>query len=191
MPDIINLFPQPVYMTQNYTLTNKEKEVMIESVDKFNRHVLDLPDLKTFKHFILDSICDFAHNELKIVRDTRFYLTESWVNKNQFHNAHIHFNSLLSGVFFITGGSSPLSFQRQVCNSLFPMMDLIRHEYNVSNSDCWSMPNNSNTLFIFPSSLNHYVEENKKNNSDRYTLAFNTFARGTLGDYRTSTELKL
>jgi len=181
-------------MTQNYTLTEKEKEVLMGSVDrtKLNQHVLDLPDLKLFKQFILESIYDFAYDKLKIIKDNEFYITESWVNKNEFQNSHIHFNSLLSGVFFITGGSSPLSFQRQLCNSIFPMMDIRRHEYNLSNSDCWTMPNTQNTLFIFPSSMSHFVDEkNRNNNLDRYSLAFNTYVRGTLGDYRASTELIL
>ena len=45
-------------------------------------------------------------------------------------------------------------------------------------------------VVLFSSSLTHYVEANESS-EDRYSIAFNTFIKGTLGNLRDVSELKL
>ena len=45
-------------------------------------------------------------------------------------------------------------------------------------------------LFLFPSGLQHFVEPNSSP-LPRHSIAFNTFIRGKLGDYRDVSELTL
>jgi len=204
MSEILNLFPQPVYITKDYKLSEEEKKFLMDNTamafensgknfTSAERYILDKPELTKFKEFLIKSVNDFTHNELKINKKVEFYITQSWVNKNPpgtFHHQHLHYNSLISSVFFINGGSSPIKFNRQTTNYIFPMIELERDEYNISNSDSWTINNEENSLILFPSSLGHCVEENT-NNFDRYTLSFNTYVKGTLGGFKEATELKL
>ena len=47
-----------------------------------------------------------------------------------------------------------------------------------------------NDLILFSSGLQHFVEPNKTA-EPRYSIAFNTFIKGKLGDYRDVSELTL
>ena len=63
-------------------------------------------------------------------------------------------------------------------------MDLIRiepKEFNIWNSPTWFIPVNNNLLLLFPSWLSHTVEQNEKATTDRISISFNTFVKGTIG----------
>ncbi len=45
-------------------------------------------------------------------------------------------------------------------------------------------------VFLFPSEINHMVENNQAS-EDRWSIAFNCFVEGVLGNYRDVSELKL
>ena len=66
-------------------------------------------------------------------------------------------------------------------------------EFNLWNSDSWYFLVESGDILIFPSNLEHMVEtvEESENRDVRISLAFNTFVKGKLGNYGTSTELIL
>ena len=54
-------------------------------------------------------------------------------------------------------------------------------EFNIWNSGTWSFNTNHNMLILFPSWLEHGVEQNEKATTNRISLAFNTFVKGTIG----------
>ena len=54
-------------------------------------------------------------------------------------------------------------------------------EWNVSNAVTWTFPAITNELIMFPSWLNHRVLVNEKATTDRISISFNTFVKGTLG----------
>ena len=64
-------------------------------------------------------------------------------------------------------------------------------EWNVSNAVTWTFPAITNELILFPSWLNHRVYPNEKATTDRISISFNTFVRGTLGEQKKLTELLL
>jgi len=45
-------------------------------------------------------------------------------------------------------------------------------------------------ILLFSSSLQHFVEANQSQN-DRYSIAFNSFIRGQLGDFRDVSEVTI
>ena len=63
--------------------------------------------------------------------------------------------------------------------------------FNIWNSVTWFFPVNNNELILFPSWLVHKVDPNEKATTDRISISFNTFVRGTLGSRRGLSELIL
>ena len=53
-------------------------------------------------------------------------------------------------------------------------------EYNALNAGIRSVENKSNTLILFPSGMDHYVETNESNKT-RISIGFNTFVSGLIG----------
>ena len=114
---------------------------------------------------------------------------------------HFHSNSLVSGVLYFEDceDTAGLSFhKRQGWDNLF--------QYSV-NLDFNSQKNKNNMSYIynestitiepkqwdlvmFPSTLNHSVRPNKSTQKVRYSLAFNTFVRGTVGDSGSQLDIK-
>ena len=60
---------------------------------------------------------------------------------------------------------------------------------NPYNAECMTVPVQKNKLILFPSWLEHGVDLNESATTDRISLAFNVFARGTLGAKGTTSEL--
>lgn len=109
---------------------------------------------------------------------------QSWINKHSpgdYAPKHHHVNSCYSGVYYLhvptdSGGirfSKNPSAQEQI----------FAHptEGNIWNSSEWEFPVRSGDLIIFPSHLTHSVPPNNSDET-RYSVAFNYFLEGILGD---------
>ena len=205
MSNTEDLFPIPVYKNNDYKLSKKEIELIndIGSSGKMNegnnwtskeRYMFDLcKELKSFKNYCQEQIDYYAHEILKVDKKQQFYITQSWVNvntKNTFHHSHMHLNSLISAVYFVTGNSIPITFTKNPLNYLFPNWELTLTDYNKHNSCSWSTNNDQNTLLLFPSSLVHEVARNVTDEK-RISISFNTFIKGVIGSSDRLTELKL
>jgi uncharacterized protein (TIGR02466 family) len=205
MSNIENLFAIPVYKNKDYKLNDNEIKIInhICAFSKVNdgknltsheRYLFnEYDELKNFKDYCQNQVNYYAHEILKIDKKQKFYITQSWSNLNlpgTFHHNHIHLNSLISAVFFVTGNSSPIIFKRNLNNYLFPLFEFSHTEFNNYNSDSWKIDNTENTLLLFPSSLSHFVPNNQ-NDFNRISISFNTFVKGTIGFSEQATELKL
>ena len=170
------LFSTPIYKNQDYQLSDKEYDTIrhvcgFANVNDGNnytsmeRYLLDEYDeLKDFKNYCQSHVDRYAHEILKIDKKQQFYITQSWANLNQpgsNHHPHVHFNSMISAVYFVTGGSSPIFFHRNMADYLFPNFEFTKTEFNEYNSDRWKVDNIKGTLLLFPSSLKHNVPDNK------------------------------
>ena len=200
------IFPEHFYVDGPYPLVPAEKDYLLnlknDVYDNYggntaskNSYVLENENLKPFKNYIEKCINQYAYDIMKISRDTKFEITQSWINYNdsgQAHHAHKHSNSVISGVFFIDGDEDcPLVFHRDDTRAFFGgNWEYEIEEYNMLNSRTWVMPNKKNHLVLFPSTLTHSVNNNKSN-KERVSLSFNTFLKGYVGKYRRLTELKL
>lgn len=202
---IESLFPIPVYKNQDYKLDDNEKDIIRHVCGFANindganwtsieRYLFDnYKELKNFKSYCQAQLNHYAHKVLKIDKKQQFYITQSWGNLNTpgtNHHSHIHLNSMISAVYFVTGDSSPILFERNLSSYLFPLCEFTTTEFNEFNSDSWRVDNTKDTLLLFPSSLKHSVPNNKTN-EERISISFNSFVKGTIGKSEKATELKL
>lgn len=102
----------------------------------------------------------------------------SWINKANdqgSHRPHVHPNSFLSAVYYISENCSPTYFEDPryqtrsgwMVGSLSPAMSVV-----------WECPSETGTLVIFPSWLSHYTEPQEPFEGLRYTLSFNAIPTG-------------
>lgn len=110
-------------------------------------------------------------------------ITSSWGNiikQNDVIMNHIHANSYISGVFYLTDGSS-LSFFRDPVGTQFMFDPMVEYD---SNNPCTftqiSMPASKGSIVLFPSLLKHSVDVNEMNH-DRYSIAINTIPKCEFG----------
>lgn len=205
MSNIENLFTIPVYKNSDYKLSEEEIDTIRhvcgfgkinqgQNLTTYERYLFDTYEtLKKFKEYCQQQVNHYAHEVLKIDEKQKFYITQSWGNLNApgtNHHPHIHLNSLISAVYFVKGGSSPIVFQKNLSNYLFPNFEFVMKEFNEYNSDSWQISNTENTLLLFPSSLKHFVTTNN-NDFNRISVSFNVFVKGEIGDSSQATELKL
>ena len=108
--------------------------------------------------------------------DGKFTITQCWANKTikqGYHHGHTHSNSILSGIFYLTN-SNPTYFNGGTMWML-PIMQTGNNQPTRPEIDSVR-----GRLLIFPSSLYHgtnYMNES----DDRYSMSFNTFISGSLG----------
>lgn len=102
----------------------------------------------------------------------------SWLNKwetGKWSPEHIHGNSFLSGILYLTDNDARTWFSRKdPWNDPFSTITMgssriiVHKELTVAGK-----------MVIFPSSLLHSIDENRSNHL-RYTLAFNAFPSGNI-----------
>ena len=99
---------------------------------------------------------------------------------------HWHSNAMLSGVYYIQNekDAGEIYFKKaHGYHNLFP--DVINVDFkteiaNQYNLETFALQPTAGDLIIFPSHVEHMVTQNITH-SERFSLAFNLFARGTLG----------
>jgi uncharacterized protein (TIGR02466 family) len=169
------------------------------------------------EHFIKNNNGNFYHEEnyildtvlkdSKLAKDISHYIdeytvnvlgedpslryTQSWININppgSSHHKHSHINSIISGVLYLQTNENSGKFlvhkreERTIKNQT---KNLNKYNY----SFLFFEPQKFD-LYLFPSSLEHSVKENKSD-ENRISLSFNTFYHGTINAYSTLTELKI
>ena len=110
---IVNLFPTAVGMLdlgrefteveRNYLLNQEHAPNMGNTTSKF-RFILRDDSMIDLRAFVQNSIDAYFNNVIAPSKDASLYVTQSWTNyssKGQWHHAHEHPNSILSGVFYI------------------------------------------------------------------------------------------
>lgn len=155
-----------------------------------DKYILERPKLKTLKAQI-KSACDFfVHQELGVEDGVNFEIQNSWINRHkqgENNTLHWHSNAMLSAVYYIQNepGAGDILFRRSH-NYYNLFHDTVRVEFkqdsmNQYNMDTIAHKPKSGDLIIFPSHCEHMVTQNETT-SERYSLAFNLFARGEIGE---------
>jgi len=204
-PTIHGIFPCPVYITKRDTNLSPKEEKEIRKIIKegmYRNHGNSTSNNSYIFNGKLKKIKQFCEQQLKIYvkkvippkEELDFYITQSWLNITKpggFHHEHSHQNSIINGVFYIsTEEDDKITFT----DPNIKVKELIKFEqkeYNLWNSSIWSFPSVTNELMLFPSWLGHQVRVNEKGTTDRISISFNTFIRGTLGLRKDLTELIL
>ena len=201
-PELIQLFPKPVLISKyhkdfteelNYikSLEHKlnEKSQTEYAKQSTNTFLLDEPELASIREFIEAYLKFYVHNVLECTDE--LVITQAWSNiceKGKKHHEHVHPNSIVSGVFYfqINENLPPIEFRNPNTHSF----NLNIQKQNNFNSATFLLPLNSGELILFPSNLIHSVPENKSD-LPRISLAFNTFAKNSLGSIDSLTYLPL
>lgn len=121
-------------------------------------------------------------------------ITQMWANKTEYrgwHHGHIHPYSIVSGIFYITESNSQTWFTvedhwKKVSQSLFPIGKMNPYAHVITKIN--TCPGK---LIIFPSNLYHSVNEHMIEKNPRYSISFNTFPSGVVGNLEHLIGLKL
>jgi uncharacterized protein (TIGR02466 family) len=198
--EAIPLFPETILKSKiDRNFTKEELDFiknlpLIKNDNNFtseDNYILNNPILSNLKEDILQTVKVYFYDLLKSEFNTEIYITQSWVNftkENESHHRHSHPNSVLSGTIYIDVDSTKDSivFYKNICNQIVTT----KTEFNIYNSDLWTLPVEASQIIVFPSYLQHSV--NTKVGSDtRISLSFNTFIKGKIGDNKVLTELVL
>lgn len=159
-----------------------------------NDRILDSEVLAGLRKYIEDQLGHYKKGLLRMKDENEIYITQSWANEataNQFHQKHKHPNSVISGVMYlgekVDESLPPIRFHRTL--EMFPL-EFSFEELNEFNATCRTFQPVDGMLMLFPSLLEHDVEQNKSD-VPRLSLSFNTYVRGTVGGARQLTEIAL
>ena len=139
----------------------------------------DLIKVKEFEplsNIILD-VVPILKEPYKIKENASFYISEMWLNINKptnYNILHHHGDSFLSGVYYVSVPPEAgkiwfrhPSIAKTVINWV-PYFD----ELNEHNSNSWYVEPKAGDLILFPSWLEHEVDQNKSE-EERISIAFN------------------
>lgn len=184
MSEILTLFPQAIlndYNLIDVDISNLETEENFGNISTVSKNVLyQYPDVE---EYIISKISEYKKNIMCADRNIEFYITHSWINitsQGQFHHMHDHPNSIISGIYYIKADPfyDSITFKMPAANK--PCLNLNVEEYNLFNSQEWTIPVTSGQILLFPSNLQHEVKVSQ-NPEDRISLAFNIFVKGKIG----------
>ena len=202
------MFPAPVYYTHRKSDLDLSEIKEIEDIIKedmgvrkfdglnntsFNSYIFDTK-LHNLKEFCEKHIEKYVEKIINPKEELDFYITQSWLNvtkPGQRHHVHHHPNSIISGVFYVSAieGDAIQFYDSGLL--LKNRIDIVESSPNKHNSITLTLDINNGALVLFPSWLMHGVKENKSATTNRISIAFNVFAKGTIGAKIMMTELVL
>ena len=193
---IRNLWPTPIYMNLikvpknfNKIIKKFDYERMPSNDGSFTSDKKIINKLPIdFQKLIYKEIKNYTKDYLKVSDNISFQITTSWINEhhpNDFAHLHYHANSIFSGVYYIQqpkNGGNLIFYQ----NSMIPNVSLETtaldyKERTETTSKEFHVEPEDGLLVMFPSFVMHGVQKNKSTEK-RYSLAFNVFMEGTLGE---------
>lgn len=127
---------------------------------------------------------NLVSNEVNYTSLKELEISMMWANLNrpgQWHHRHMHPWSVLSGIIFIAGTGGKTWFSR-LSDYMLPNQFALHGDANNINHELIYKHNpKPGTMIIFPSSLDHSVENNE-NYENRVTISFNTFPNIKVGN---------
>jgi len=201
------LFGTPVFLYDEYCslhnihdTSNEQTNLVLNREQNFSSaetNVLELESYKEIKNRIINGLNEYVNDLLCIDDKFEFYITQSWLNINPpgtAHHRHNHSNAIISGVYYIDvdDGASITFFTLNSATTVTnnPTLAITPKEWNIANSNSWSVPVKNNGIIYFPSTTLHEVSPNASE-KNRISLAFNCFVKGDFGTKQTLNELKL
>lgn len=200
--DVKPLFAEPYFrMNIADAITPKQQDIIRKLpmiTNQVNRiseelYLFDRPEMKSIKKAVHESLDVYAREVMGISQ--RLEVTQSWSLINPpgvGMHGHTHSNSIISGSLYYTEMPDPpgnMIFERY---NHYRALEVLVDEgkNNIYNAPRNAIIPKQGDLILFSSGLQHYVEENRTQ-QDRFSIAFNTFVRGTIGSFRDVSELKL
>ena len=194
--EIISLFPTSILVIQYKENFKKEFKFIknlawdpqqltgvFRSSDTYLMQHSALLKLKEFFQLGLETYC---HQVLGT--KSKLNITQAWVQRNiktSFTHAHMHPNSIVSGVFYFKNNNhTGIAFDKTNVDRF----SLLKYKTTRLNGETFTLYPKTGDLVLFPSNLIHSVPINPKE-EDRYCLSFNSFCFGELGSMVNSTHL--
>ena len=192
---IQNIFPTAVgayELNRNLSKTELSFLKFEESAYRVNKgnlgsiahDVISNEKVSSLKEFITDSLSSYCKDTYAFDSSkAKLQITQSWTNltkPGEYHHRHWHQNSIISGVFYFQSNvNDKILFYREKSWSDTWNFNMVN--FNDYNTDTWWMPATTGTLYLFPSRLEHSVPK-VEGTQNRYSLSFNTFIRGEIGE---------
>jgi uncharacterized protein (TIGR02466 family) len=184
-----SISPAQIAFIKNLKMVGNTENLISE-----NLYIFEEAELKSIKDAVQDVLDIYARDVMCIPQ--RLYVTQSWsliCNPGIGMHSHSHSNSILSGSLYYCELPSPPSSMIFTRHTSYQQIDLDPpdpNKRNIYNSPINRVMPKQDDVFLFSSRLTHMVEKNMSSQL-RYSIAFNTFVKGTLGNYRAVTELTL
>ena len=158
-----------------------------------NLYIFEEPELKSIKDAVQEALDFYSSDVMGITQ--KLYVTQSWSlvnNPNIGMHGHSHSNSIISGSLYYCDLPKPVSSMLFDRHNSYQLLQLTPEfeKQNVFNTPMNIVTPEEGELILFSSGLQHLVETNASK-EPRYSIAFNTFIKGRLGDSRDVSELTL
>jgi uncharacterized protein (TIGR02466 family) len=156
---------------------SKNKKRIVSNSGGFQSNNLDfnIPIVNKMLTLFLNNVNYVAQKHFKLNKSLN--ISNIWFNINRYKDSnltHMHPNSLLSGVFYskTPHNSGDLKFFNSESAGIF-FTNFNVTESNNYNSPVYTLEPEASFLHIFPSYLNHCVQQNLSN-QERISFSFNT-----------------
>lgn len=164
-----------------------------ENLISENLYIFEEPELLSIKEAVQEALDVYASDIMGITQ--KLYVTQSWSltnNQNVAMHGHSHSNSLISGSLYYCELPTPVARMIFDRHRSYQQLEILPQEEkrNIYNTPLNIITPKTHDLLLFPSGMQHYIEPNLSP-EPRHVIAFNTFIRGKLGDYRDVSELNL
>lgn len=208
MSSVHSMFATPLYHENIGTLNQIKKDIVKKCVydrnavghsDTDDKYLLDRPELHSLKTKILNEVNKFTHEVIGISDNVEFFILNSWANRHrpgEYNTQHWHSNCVISGVYYmsVADDSGEIVF-KQAHNHVSLFGEMIRfdfkedHEQNSFNTEEYAFVPSDGDIFLFPWHVEHRVNPNRSK-IDRYSIAFNVWVKGVIGDGTCRLELR-
>jgi uncharacterized protein (TIGR02466 family) len=184
---IANIFPTCIvgYDNPNFQTMNRQ---LIEELEKLevtpglhqpfqtiDNHLENNPAFSEFYKWV--SLCLEDYRRTFRYHCDKFKIILSWANKsdqNGAHRMHVHPNSFISGIYYISENPSPTFFEDPRYQIRSGWWVATEHEVN---NNVWPCPSETGNLVLFPSWLPHYTDA-QPFEGWRWTISFNAIPVG-------------
>jgi uncharacterized protein (TIGR02466 family) len=199
MVHIHDFFPIPVGTIQIDEVLNQKiiefikiKQLNLESNNggggnsiSSDVYILDKEEFSDIKQVLTESVNEYFKEIVNPGKDTKLYITNSWINVNkngESHHPHKHPNSIVSAILYIdTCEGDTISFKNPNAEIFGNLNFGYTHTTKLTIPE-WNVPVTTNTLIVFPSTLTHRVHLRPNIcTGTRISLSFNTWFKGTIG----------
>ena len=180
--------PKQIAFIKNLKMVNNMENLISE-----NLYIFEEPELRSIKDAVQDVLDIYAREVM--CSPQKLYVTQSWsltCNSQVGMHGHSHSNSVLSGSLYYCELPSPTASMIFTRHLSYQQIDLApdASKRNVYNTPINRIIPKQDDIILFSSRLTHLVEQNASS-VPRHSIAFNSFVKGRLGNYRDVSELVL
>jgi uncharacterized protein (TIGR02466 family) len=200
--DVQPLFAEPYFRTNIGHAISEEQVRFIKNLKMSqnkvnliseNLYIFEEPKLKSIKEAVQEALDVYAKEVMGISQ--KLYVTQSWSlinHPNVGMHGHSHSNSVVSGSLYYCDLPEPVSGMIFDRHRTYQQLDIRpdRERQNLYNTPVNIVVPKKHDLVLFSSGLQHVVQQNTSS-QPRYSIAFNTFIKGTLGSHVDVSELTL